>query len=313
MRAGFSPVEKKRPTLQVGWRGNKTSGNLGGPLMTLKCWGSNGLSRAFLLPARLLFSPPTHFPFTQAIPASAAPQAPALAFPRGRQALGWADARGVPAVLAALPCPLPRGAASHTWHRAEQAGCCLPSSLVPRMLETQAAPRFLSFFLLRVAAVSLPRPSPAVCPRKVSLFPPAPTQAPLSLGLQLLPAPCRHSLLLPAVPAPAASRCRSLDRSHDFLLLLAAGDPRWSSPGPGPQLCCSLSAGPAALLCLLPLGCCLAAVTIQCSQTLPHTTTSRLWSPSPARRALGRGRRGCQDWSLIPTPWCACTLVMLSP
>lgn len=107
-------MEKKRPTLQVGWRGNKTSGNLGGPLMTLKCWGSNGLSRAFLLPARLLFSPPTHFPFTQAIPASAGPQAPALAFPRGREALCWADARGSPG------CPgsaaVPAATRSHLAH-----------------------------------------------------------------------------------------------------------------------------------------------------------------------------------------------------
>lgn len=188
------------------------------------------------------------------------------------------------------------------------AGCCLPSSLVPRVLETQAAPRFLSFFLLCVPAVSLPRPSPQGASSLLLL--PRPLSA-LLCSSCLLPAgtasSCRQSLRL--LPLGVGLRIAPMT----FFCSLLPEPPRWSSPGPGPQLCCSLFAGPAALLFLLPLGCCLAAFTTQCSQTLPHTATSQPWSPSPAWRALGRGRRGCQDWSLIPTPWCACTPVMLSP
>lgn len=210
--------------------------------MTLKCWGSNGLSRAFLLPARLLFFPPTHFPFTQAIPASASPQAPALAFPRGREALCWADARGSPG------CPgsaaVPAATRNHLAHVALLGAGGRQRGAASRATSCLVCwrPKLHLVFCHFSSSVFLLFPSPGP-PRKVSLFPPAPTQAPLSLALQLLPAPCRHSLLLPAVPDPAASQCGSPDRSHDFLLLLAAGAPPlvlsrpWSSALLQPLLC----------------------------------------------------------------------------
>lgn len=107
---------------------------------------------------------------------------------QGESRLSWQRCR---ARCHAEP-PRTRGTARS---RRTAAGCCLLNSLMP-CVETQAAPRFLSFFLLCVPAVSLPRPSPQGEPLPSCSYP-GPSQ----------PCSAAPACSLQAQPPPAGSPC----------------------------------------------------------------------------------------------------------